>query len=70
MVDFADIRQEFDATNKAYFDELQLELGNEIEHYSNLFKSQDEITQEIEAIKMPYSTSTLPMPRHLQTKLA
>lgn len=51
VVDFADIRQEFDATNKAYFDELQLELGNEIEHYSNLFKSQDEITQEIETIK-------------------
>jgi type I restriction enzyme R subunit len=29
VVDFADIRKEFDATNKAYFDELQEELGNE-----------------------------------------
>ena len=51
VVDFADIRKEFDATNKAYFDELQAELGDEIEHYSNLFKSTEEITQEIEAIK-------------------
>lgn len=39
VVDFADIRQEFDATNKAYFDELQAELGDEMEHYSHLFKS-------------------------------
>ncbi|ODU49452.1 MAG: restriction endonuclease subunit R [Thiobacillus sp. SCN 63-374] len=51
VVDFADIRKEFDATNKAYFDELQDELGDELEHYSNLFKSADEIAQEIEAIK-------------------
>lgn len=35
VVDFADIRKEFDKTNKDYFDELQSELGNEIEHYSN-----------------------------------
>lgn len=51
VVDFADIRKEFDATNKAYFDELQSELGDEIESYSKLFKSQDEIKQEIEHIK-------------------
>ena len=51
VVDFADIRKEFDATNKAYFDELQAELGDEVEHYSNLFKSAEEITEEIEAIK-------------------
>jgi type I restriction enzyme R subunit len=51
VVDFADIRKEFDATNKAYFDELQAELGNEMEHYSNLFKSQQEIAEEIEHIK-------------------
>ncbi len=51
VVDFADIRKEFDATNKAYFDELQAELGDEIEHYSNLFKSTEEIAQEIESIK-------------------
>jgi type I restriction enzyme R subunit len=51
VVDFADIRKEFDVTNKAYFDELQAELGDEVEHYSNLFKSAEEIAQEIESIK-------------------
>ncbi|RUM56071.1 MAG: type I restriction endonuclease subunit R [Marinomonas sp.] len=51
VVDFADIRKEFDKTNKAYFDELQSELGDEMENYSHLFKSQDEIRQEIEHIK-------------------
>jgi type I restriction enzyme, R subunit len=51
VVDFADIRQEFDATNKAYFDELQAELGDEIEHYSKLFKSKEEIETEISEIE-------------------
>ncbi|MGU4836905.1 type I restriction endonuclease subunit R, partial [Escherichia coli] len=51
VVDFADIRQEFDATNKAYFEELQAELGDEMEHYSRLFKSAEEIREEIEHIK-------------------
>jgi len=51
VVDFADIRKEFDKTNKDYFDELQSELGDEIEHYSKLFRSAEEITQDIEAIK-------------------
>ena len=51
VVDFADIRKEFDATNRAYFDELQSELGDEMEHYSNLFKSQEEIKEEIKQIK-------------------
>ena len=47
VVDFADIRKEFEATNKAYFKELQEELGDEIGTYSNLFKSREEIEQEI-----------------------
>jgi len=51
VVDFADITKEFDKTNKAYFDELQSELGDEMEHYSNLFKSAEEIAEEIESIK-------------------
>jgi type I restriction enzyme R subunit len=51
VVDFADIRKEFDATNKAYFDELQAELGDEMEHYSNLFKSKEEIEAEISELK-------------------
>jgi len=51
VVDFADISKEFDATNKAYFDELQSELGDEMEHYSNLFKSKEEIEEEIQEIQ-------------------
>jgi type I restriction enzyme R subunit len=51
VVDFADIKSEFDATNKAYFDELQEELGDEMEHYSDLFKSKEEIEEEILNIK-------------------
>jgi type I restriction enzyme R subunit len=51
VVDFADIRKEFDKTNKAYFDELQQELGDEMENYSNLFKSPKEVEEEIKDIK-------------------
>lgn len=51
VVDFADIRKEFDATNKAYFDELQLELGDEMQFYSSIFKSKEEIEAEIKDIK-------------------
>ncbi len=51
VVDFADIQKEFDKTNKDYFKELQSELGDEIEHYSNLFKSKEEIETDIEEIK-------------------
>ena len=51
VVDFADITKEFDATNKAYFDELQEQLGDEMETYSNLFKSREEMEAEIKDIK-------------------
>lgn len=51
VVDFADITKEFDATNKAYFEELQAELGDELKFYSNLFKSKEEIEEEIRNIK-------------------
>jgi type I restriction enzyme R subunit len=51
VVDFADIEKEFEKTNEDYFKELQSELGDEMEHFSNLFKSQEEITQEIQEIK-------------------
>lgn len=62
VVDFADIEKEFEKTNRDYFKELQSELGDELEHYSNLFKSQAEIAQEIEQIKdvlFHYDTSNL-----------
>jgi type I restriction enzyme, R subunit len=51
VVDFADIRKEFDQTNRDYFQELQAELGDETEHYSNLFKAAEEIEAEIAEIK-------------------
>lgn len=51
VVDFADITKEFKLTNQQYFEELQEELGDEMDNYSNLFKSQDEITNDIEDIK-------------------
>ncbi|WP_324719904.1 type I restriction endonuclease subunit R [Salinimicrobium sp. HB62] len=51
IVDFADIRAEFARTNKDYYDELQEELGDEMQHYSNIFKSKEEILQDIDKIE-------------------
>lgn len=51
VVDFADIRAEFDKTNEAYFKELQAELGEDFERYRDIFKSQEEIEQDLQAIQ-------------------
>lgn len=51
VVDFANIEKEFEKTNADYFKELQSELGDEIDSYSNLFKSREEINVEISEIK-------------------
>ncbi|MGB3183782.1 MAG: DEAD/DEAH box helicase family protein [Cyclobacteriaceae bacterium] len=51
VVDFADISKEFKKTNEDYFNELQNELGDELEHYSDLFKTQEEIAEEIDHIR-------------------
>jgi type I restriction enzyme R subunit len=51
VVDFADIQGEFEKTNQAYFNELQAELGDEMQHYSDLFISPEEIEEQIETIK-------------------
>ena len=62
IVDFADIRDEFNKANRAYWKELQLELGDEIEKFSNIFKSEEEIKQDIDEIKtvlFPYETRNL-----------
>lgn len=50
VVDFADIRAEFDKTNKAYFDELQAELGDEFKQYDNIFKTPEEIQSNLQLI--------------------
>lgn len=51
VVDFADIQKEFDATNKAYYDELKAEVGDEMDTYSSLFKSKEEIVAELDDIQ-------------------
>lgn len=51
VVDFADISKAFDRTNQLYFQELQEQLGDEMEMYSHLFKSEEEIKKEIEEIQ-------------------
>lgn len=51
VVDFADIQREFEKTNRDYFAELQSELGDEMEHYTNLFKTKEEIAADIQQIK-------------------
>lgn len=51
VVDFADITEQFDKANKAYWDELNEQLGDERKFYSNLFKTQQEIEKDIQEIK-------------------
>ena len=51
VVDFADIREEFDKTNAEYFAELQEQLGADFEEYNNIFLSVEEIDKKIEEIK-------------------
>lgn len=51
VVDFANIKDEFDKTNKAYFAELQSELGDEVQNYSNIFKSKEDIEKDLNEVK-------------------
>ena len=51
VVGFANIKDEFDKTNKAYFDELQSELGDEVQNYSNIFKSKEDIEKDLKDVK-------------------
>ena len=51
VVDFANIKDEFYKTNKAYFDELQSELGDEVQNYSNIFKSKEDIEKDLKDVK-------------------
>ncbi|TLD80901.1 type I restriction endonuclease subunit R [Helicobacter sp. MIT 05-5293] len=50
VVDFANIDKTFEDTNKAYWNELQQELGEFSEQYNLLFKSPSEIKQELDSI--------------------
>ena len=51
VVDFADIREEFEETSRAYFDELRSELGDNLSSYSKLFLSQDEIQSAVDSFR-------------------
>lgn len=43
VIDFADIRNEFDKTNQEYLKELQDELGDAFTEYDSIFMTEDEI---------------------------
>ena len=51
VVDFADIRDEFDKTNQAYLRELQEELGDNFGTYQKIFKSPEEIAEDLSFVK-------------------
>ena len=51
VVDFAGIEAQFKKTSQDYFNELQNELGDELQSYSNLFLTEEEITKQIAEIK-------------------
>ncbi len=51
VVDFAGIEDQFKKTSQDYFNELQNELGDELQSYSDLFLTEAEITEQISQIK-------------------
>ncbi len=51
VVDFANIKEEFDKTNHAYFEELQSEIGDEVQNYSDIFKSKEDIEKDLSNVK-------------------
>ncbi len=51
VVDFAGIEEQFKKTSQDYFNELQEELGDEMQYYSDLFLTEAEIAESISLIK-------------------
>lgn len=51
VVDFAGIEAQFKKTSQDYFNELQNELGDELQSYSDLFLTEEEMTKQIAEIK-------------------
>lgn len=51
VVDFADITEEYDKTNRAYLNELSGELQEDYNKYSGLFEDQEAMEQELARIK-------------------
>lgn len=62
VIDFADIREEYDRTNQAYLLELEDELGDFATYYDSLFISPEEIEADLAKIKDSlffYSTNNI-----------
>lgn len=51
VVDFADITEEYDKTNRAYLAELSGELQEDYDKYSSLFEDRDSIESDLARIK-------------------
>ncbi|MGL5013715.1 MAG: type I restriction endonuclease [Bacteroidales bacterium] len=52
IVDFADISEDFAATNKAYLEELNKEVGEEnMQSFSNLFESSESVIEQMKDIR-------------------
>lgn len=62
VVDFADITEEYDKTNRAYLAELTGELGDAASEYSSLFEDPKTVESDLAAIKnllFEYTTSNV-----------
>ena len=62
VVDFADITEEYDKTNRAYLAELQGELGDAAQEYSSLFEDPETVERDLANIKnllFEYSTNNV-----------
>ena len=51
VIDFADIRDEFDKTNQEYMKELEEELGESFNEYDSIFMTEEEITAALEEVQ-------------------
>lgn len=51
VIDFADIREEYDRTNQAYLRELEEELGDFATYYDSLFMTPEEIETDLVKVK-------------------
>ena len=62
VVDFADITEEYDKTNRAYLAELTGELGDAASEYSSLFEDPETVERDLAIIKnllFEYTTSNV-----------
>lgn len=62
VVDFADITEEYDKTNRAYLAELAGELEDDTEKYSSLFETPETIEADLARIRdvlFPYTTDNV-----------